>query len=143
MTCKDCRADTVRSGTISSQATQRGRIIAAALDEAHDPPTAGNGRNPIARRALSDLRRVCCAILCALACGCGGGGGGDSGGTPPPPPPPPPPTNATLLAVTNATTGTIDILTTDPKTGNPTPIAGNPLPDGPTPSAVAIDPQKR
>jgi 6-phosphogluconolactonase (cycloisomerase 2 family) len=117
-----------------------GRIIAAALDETHDPPRAGDERHPIGHRALSEVRGVFCAILCALVCGCGGGG---SSGNSPAPPPPPPPTNATLLAVTNATAGTIDILTTDPMTGVPTPIAGNPLPDGPTPSAVALDPQKR
>jgi 6-phosphogluconolactonase len=54
-----------------------------------------------------------------------------------------PPTTASLLAVTNATPGTIDILTIDTTTGVPTPIAANPLPDGPTPSAVVIDPAKR
>src|SRR2546421_5608666 len=110
---------------------------AMGLDETHDSPGADDGSKPIAHRARSNVRGLFCAILCAVACGCGGGGGSSSGN------PPPPPTSATLLAVTNATTGTIDILTIDTKTGTPTPIAGNPLPDGPTPSAVAIDPQKR
>jgi 6-phosphogluconolactonase (cycloisomerase 2 family) len=113
------------------------RAKAMGLDETHDPPGADDGRKPIAHRARSNVRGLFCAILCAVACGCGGEGGSSSGN------PPPPPTSATLLAVTNATTGTIDILTIDRKTGTPTPIAGNPLPDGPTPSAVAIDPQKR
>jgi 6-phosphogluconolactonase (cycloisomerase 2 family) len=107
------------------------------LDETHDPTGTDDGRKPIARRARSNVRGPFCAILCAVACGCGGGGGSSSGN------PPPPPTSATLLAVTNATPGTIDILTIDTKTGTPTPIAGDPLADGPTPSAVAIDPQKR
>ncbi|MBV8911296.1 MAG: beta-propeller fold lactonase family protein [Gammaproteobacteria bacterium] len=57
--------------------------------------------------------------------------------------PPPSPTSASLLAVTNATSGTIDMLTIDTRTGVPTPIVGNPLPDGPAASAVAIDPHKR
>jgi hypothetical protein len=110
------------------------------LDETHDPPEADDERKPIPHRARSNVRGLFCAILCGVACGCGGGGGGggSSSGNPPPPP-----TSATLLAGTNATTGTIDILTIDAKTGTPTPIGGNPLPDGPTPSAVAIDPQKR
>src|SRR4029077_10126262 len=97
------------------------------------------GRKQIAHRARSIVRGLSCRIRCAVACGCGGGGGSSSGSVNPPPPP----TSATLLAVTNSTTGTIDILTIDTKTGTPTPIAGNPLPDGSTPSAVAIDAQKR
>src|ERR1700732_85859 len=115
------------------------RAKAMGLDETHDPPGAADGRKPIAHRARSNVRGLFCAILCAVACGCGGGGGSSSSSGNPPPPP----TSATLLAVTNATTGTIDILTIDTKTGTPTPIAGNPLPNGPTPSAVAINPQKR
>lgn len=106
------------------------------LDETHDPPRAGDGRESIAHRARSNVRALLCATLCAVVCGCGGGGGGSSGISPPPP------TSATLLAVTNATSGTIDILTIDTTTGIPTPIA-DPLPDGPTASAVSIDPQKR
>ena len=51
--------------------------------------------------------------------------------------------SATLLAVTNSTAGTIDVFSIDTNTGAPTPIAGVPLPEGPTPSTVAIDPQKR
>src|ERR1700722_12155705 len=90
------------------------------------------------------LRACLGALLVTCVCACGGGGGSSgSYSPPPPPPPPPPPTSATLLAVTNSTTGTIDVFSIDTKTGAPTPIAGDPLPDGPTPSAVAIDPQKR
>src|SRR5437762_6342343 len=74
------------------------RAKAMGLDETHDPPGADDGRKPIAHRARSNVRGLFCAILCAVACGCGGGGGGSSGN-------PPPPTSATLLAVTNATTG--------------------------------------
>src|SRR6266853_1701935 len=111
------------------------------LEETHYPPGADDRRKPIAHRARSNVRGLFWAILCGVACGCGGGGGSSSGSSSGNPPPPP--TSATLLAVTNATTGTIDILTIDTKTGTPTPIAGNPLPDGPTPSAVAIGPQKR
>jgi len=112
---------------------------ATGRDEAHDPAGADDGSS-IAPRGRSSVRGFFCGLLCAVACGCGGGGG--SGGNNPPPPPPPP-TSAALLAVTNATAGSIDILTIDTKTGIPTPIAGNPFPDGSTPSAIAIDPQKR
>src|SRR5258708_18871191 len=88
-------------------------------------------------------RRACLgALLVPCVCACGGGGG-PSGGSTGISNPPPPPTSATLLAVTNSTTGTIDVFSIDTKTGAPTPIAGDPLPEGPTPSAVAIDPQKR
>ncbi len=85
--------------------------------------------------------RACLALLVTCVCACGGGGpsGGSTGNNNPPPPP----TSATLLAVTNSTTGTIDVFSIDTKTGAPTPIARDPLPEGPTPSAVAIDPQKR
>jgi len=34
-------------------------------------------------------------------------------------------------------------MTLDAKTGVPTPISGDPLPDGTTPRAIAVDPQKR
>src|SRR5262245_51030529 len=97
-------------------------------------------------QARSNLQGLLCAILCGVVCGCGGGGGGAGYMPNSPPPannPPPAPTTATLLAVTNATSGTIDTLSIDMKTGAPKPIAGDPLPDGPTASAVAIDPQKR
>jgi 6-phosphogluconolactonase len=78
------------------------------------------------------------ATLCGAVCACGGGGGSYSS----PPPPPPPPT-ASLIFVTNGTAGTIDVLTIDAKTGVPTPVAGNPMPDGPTPKGTVVDPQKR
>src|SRR5579863_3399247 len=89
--------------------------------------------------ARSGLRGLVCALVCSLACGCGGGGS-SSGTTQPSPPPPPPPTPTTdsLLAVTNATAGSIDLLTIDTTTGVPSPVASNPMPDGPTPAAIAI-----
>ena len=86
--------------------------------------------------------RACLGALLTCVCACGGGGG-SSGSSTGNNNPPPPPTSATLLAVTNSTTGTIDVYSIDTKTGAPLPIAGDPLPEGPTPSAVAIDPQKR
>src|SRR5258708_17618428 len=82
------------------------------------------------------------ALLLTGVFACGGGGGPYDGSTGYNNPPPPP-TSATFLAVTNSTTGTIDVFSIDTKTGAPKPIAGDPLPEGPTPSAVAIDPQKR
>jgi 6-phosphogluconolactonase len=101
-------------------------------------------------RMPSAPQMILCALLCAATSGCGGGGsssgssstggGGSSGGSTPPPITP---TTASLLAVTNATAGTIDLLTIDTTTGVPTPVAGSPLPDGAAASAVAIDPQKR
>jgi 6-phosphogluconolactonase len=121
------------------------RAKAMGLNETYDPPGAADGRKSVAHAARSNVRGLLCAILCGVACGCGGGGGSSSsssssssGSSPPPPP-----TSDSLLAVTNATSGTIDILTIDTKTGAPTPIAGDPLPGGPMQSAVAIDPQKR
>jgi 6-phosphogluconolactonase len=114
------------------------RAKAKGFNGTHDPPGAADGRKPIAHGARSNVRALFCAILCGLVCSCGGGGGSSSGSNPLPPP-----TSASLLAVTNATTGTIDILTIDTTTGAPTPIAGNPLPGGPMQSDVAIDPQKR
>jgi 6-phosphogluconolactonase len=106
------------------------------LDETHGPPGSDDGRKSGGPRR-SNLRGLFCAILCTVACGCGGGSSSTGSS------PPPPPTSASLLAVTNATAGTIDILTIDTKTGVPTPIAGDPLPGEPMQSAVAIDPQKR
>lgn len=87
----------------------------------------------------SGLRTLLCALFCILSCGCGGGGGGSSGTTPPPPPPP---TTDSLLAVTNATAGSIDLFTIA-TTGVPSPVAGSPIADGTTPTAIAIDPLKR
>jgi 6-phosphogluconolactonase len=115
------------------------RAKAMGRDAIQDPQGASHRRKPIGRGARANAGGLLCAILCAVTCGCGGGGGGSSSSGNPPPPP----TSATLLAVTNATAGTIDILTIDTKTGVPTPIAGNPLPGSPMQSAVAIDPQKR
>jgi 6-phosphogluconolactonase len=115
------------------------RTQATGLDETRDPPGADGGRQSSAYRPRLNLRKLFCASVCAMACGCGGGGSSSGGGSSPPPPP----TSATLLAVTNATAGTIDILTINTKTGVPTPIAGNALPGGPMQSAIAIDPQKR
>lgn len=123
------------------------------LNELPDPPGADEWCKPIGGHARSNVQGLLCAVLCSMACGCGGGGGGSSdngltgglncangysGDCPPPTP-----TTATLLAVTNATSGTIDLLTIDTKTGVPTPVAGDPLPDGPLASGVAIDPAKR
>ena len=110
------------------------------LDQLSGPSAADGWHKVISVRARSSVQWLMCAILCSVAGGCGGGGGGTSE---PPNNPPPAPATATLLAVTNATSGTIDLLTIDTKTGAPTPIAGDPLQDGPTASAVAIDPQKR
>ncbi len=93
--------------------------------------------------AQPGLRVLLCALLCSLIFGCGGGGG-SSGTTPTPPAPPPPPaTTDSLLAVTNATAGSIDLFTIDVTTGIPTPVASNPMPDGSMAAAVAIDPLKR
>jgi 6-phosphogluconolactonase (cycloisomerase 2 family) len=52
-------------------------------------------------------------------------------------------TTATLLFVTNGTAGSIDGLSINRSTGVPSPISGSPFTDGPSPAAVAIDPQKR
>jgi 6-phosphogluconolactonase (cycloisomerase 2 family) len=84
------------------------------------------------------LRACLGALLVTCVCACDGPSGPSTGYNNNPPP-----TSATLVAVTNSTTGTIDVLSIDLKTGAPTPIAGDPVPEGPTPSAVAIDPQKR
>ena len=121
------------------------------LKELPDPPGADEWCKPIGGHARSIVQGLLCAMLCSMACGCGGGGSGDNGLTgglncangysnycPPPTPP-----AAPLLAVTNAASGTIDLLTIDSKTGVPTPIPGDPLPDGPMASGVAIDPGKR
>jgi hypothetical protein len=86
------------------------------------------------------LRVLLGSMLCPLLCACGGGGG--SSGSSMPPPPPLPPASATLLYVTNESAGTIDGFTIDATTGVPTPISGSPMTDGPTPAALAIDPQK-
>jgi 6-phosphogluconolactonase len=94
---------------------------------------------PIAGGSPPRVRVILGSIFCSLACACGGGGGYSGGSGNPPPPPP----SATLLYVTNGAVGTIDVLTIDPKTGIPTPISGSPLADGPMPSAIAVDPQKR
>src|SRR5258708_9899058 len=88
------------------------------------------------------LRACLGALLVTCVCACGGGGG-PSGGSTGYNNPPPPPTSATFLAVTNSTTGTIDVFSIDTKTGAPIPIARDPLPAEPTPSAVAIAPQPR
>ena len=87
---------------------------------------------------LRTVRTLLGAMLCGLVCACGGGGSYSS-----PPPPPPPPPSASLIFVTNGSAGTIDVLTIDAKTGVPTPVAGNPLPDGATPKGTVVDPQKR
>jgi 6-phosphogluconolactonase len=96
-----------------------------------------NGRRLDTHGVQSGLRGLMCALLYSLACACGGQSGG-SGTTPPPVP-----TADSLLAVTNATAASIDLLTIDTTTGAPTSVASNPMPDGPAPAAVAIDPLKR
>src|SRR5450631_3277030 len=113
------------------------------LDVNQQASVVNEGFDAVAGVVRLTLRACLGALLVTCVCACGGGGGNSGGYSPPPPPPPPPPTSATLLAVTNSTTGTIDVFSIDTKTGAPTPIAGDPLPEGPTPSAVAIDPQKR
>jgi 6-phosphogluconolactonase len=124
------------------------------LHQLPGPPGVDEQWKPIACRARSNVQALLCAVLCSMACGCGGGGGSASSGSGAGNTKcgngyytsnclPPTPTTATLLAVTNATSGTIDMLRIDTTTGVPTPIAGNPLPDGPTAAAVAIDPKKR
>lgn len=80
--------------------------------------------------------------VCACACSASGGPAADSTGIHNTPPLPTP-TTASLIAVTNSTTGTIEIISVDTHTGVPTPVAGDPLPEGPAPSAIAIDPLKR
>jgi 6-phosphogluconolactonase len=111
------------------------------LDDSRDSFGVHDWRNPDIHSTQSSLRGLICALLCSLTCGCGGGSGGS--GTTPPTPTPAPPTTDSLLAVTNATAGSIDLLTIDTTTGVPAPVAGNPMPDGPTPAAVAIDPLRR
>jgi 6-phosphogluconolactonase len=105
-------------------------------------PSFVSGSRIHKRTSLTSRRsrtlRICGAMLGVIVGGCGGGSGSSGGSTPLPTP-----TSASLLAVTNATNGTIDLLTIDTQTGVPTPLAGDPLPDGPAPAAVAIDPKKR
>ncbi len=84
---------------------------------------------------LCDPRTILGAILCCLTCACGGGGASGGG-------PPPPPARAVFLYVTNESAGSLDVLTLDPTTGIPTAISGSPLPEGTTPRAIAVDPQK-
>ena len=93
-----------------------------------------NGRKPDVHSAQSSLRGLVCALLCSLTCGCGGGSSSGSSGTTPLPPP----TTDSLLAVTNATAGSIDLLTVDTTTGVPTSVASNPMPDGPMPATGAV-----
>jgi hypothetical protein len=109
--------------------------------ETHGPSGPGESCEHLADDTRR-LRTFLGAILCGVVCACGGGGGysGSSGGGNNPPPPP---TSATLLYVPNEAAGTIDALTIDTKTGIPTPISGSPLPDGPMPQGIAVDPQKR
>jgi 6-phosphogluconolactonase len=102
-----------------------------------------DGHEPSAHRARTHVRGLLCALLCGGISACGGGSGGSTSSGGNGNSPPPPPTSATLLAVTNATAGTLDILTIDTMKGTPTPIAADPLPDGPMASAVSIDPKKR
>jgi len=115
------------------------RAKPTSLDHSLDSFGVHDGRKPDIHSARSGLRGLVCALVCSLTCGCGGG---SSSGTTPPPPPPPPTTDS-LLAVTNATAGSIDLLTIDTTTGIPASVASTPMPDGPTPAAVAIDPLKR
>jgi 6-phosphogluconolactonase len=110
------------------------------FDASHDSSGPHDARQPDKHSAPCGLRGLMCALLCGLACGCGGGGGSGNAMTPPPPPPP---TTESLLAVTNETAGSIDLLTIDTTTGVPAPVASSPLQDGSTPAAVAIDPLKR
>ena len=112
------------------------------LDVNQQAAEANEAVDAVAGVVRPTLRACLGGLLVTCVCACGGGGG-PSGGFTGNNNPPPPPTSATLLAVTNSTTGTIDVFSIDTKTGAPTPIAGDPLPEGPTPSAVAIDPQKR
>src|ERR1700683_816938 len=97
------------------------RTESISLDQLPSPPGVDDPCKPIAYRARSSVQGLLCAILCSMACGCGGGGGSSSSGSNPLPPP----TSASLLAVTNATTGTIDILTIATQTGTRTAIARN------------------
>jgi 6-phosphogluconolactonase len=115
------------------------RTISVSLDQLRSQEGSDEWRKPIDVHARSKAQWLVCGILCSVA-GCGGGGDGMIDN---PNVPPPAPTTATLLAVTNAMSGTIDMLRIDTKTGAPTPIAGDPLSEGPTASGVAIDPQKR
>jgi 6-phosphogluconolactonase (cycloisomerase 2 family) len=110
------------------------------LDDSIDSFEVHDERKTDIHSAQCGLRGLVCALLCSLTCGCGGGSGS---GTTPPAPAPPPPTTDSLLAVTNATAGSIDLLTIDTATGIPASVASSPMPDGPTPAAVAIDPLKR
>jgi hypothetical protein len=109
------------------------------LEDSLDSFGVHDGRKPDIHSARSGMRGLVCALLCSLICGCGGGSSGSGMTAPPAPAPPAPaPTTDSLLAVTNATAGSIDLLTIDTATGVPTSVASNPMPDGPMPAAVAI-----
>src|SRR3979411_2371423 len=87
------------------------------LDVNQQASEVNEGFDAVADVVRPTLRACLGALLVTCVCACGGGGGSSGGSTgkhnPPPPPTP------------------------------PTPPTGDPLPEGPTPSAVAIDPQKR
>src|SRR5437764_10112824 len=113
------------------------------LKETHGPLGPDESCEPSADGTPPRARTFLGAILCGVACACGGGGGGYTGSSGGSNNPPPPPTSATLLYVPNEAAGTLDALTIDTQTGIPTPISGSPLPDGPMPRGIAVDPQKR
>lgn len=52
--------------------------------------------------------------------------------------PPPPTTTATLLAVTNSTNGTIDVLSIDTQTGALVEVVGSPYAAGRNTSAIVV-----
>jgi 6-phosphogluconolactonase len=108
--------------------------------------------DPAGHRASSIVPGLVGAIACALVAACGGGGSsgsvtstsGGGGSTPPTgPTTPTTPTSSSLLAVTNASAGTIDLMTIDTTTGTPSPVSGSPFTDGSAATSVAIDPLKR
>src|SRR5665213_3559586 len=97
----------------------------------------------VRRSARATLREWLGTLLATCVCACSGAGGATASTGIHNDPPQLAPTSATLVAVTNSTTGTIELLSVDTQTGTPTPIVGDPLPEGPAPSAVVIDPLKR
>jgi 6-phosphogluconolactonase (cycloisomerase 2 family) len=118
-------------------------------NETADRPDDRRMFRPSGDHAASGVRIVLCAMVFGLFAACGGGGGSSGSststgsGSTTGPTTPTTPTTASLLAVTNASNGTIDLLTIDTTAGTPSPVTGSPFTDGPAASAVAIDPLKR
>src|SRR5260370_41637508 len=86
------------------------------LDVNQQASLVNEGFDAVADVVRPTLRACLGALLVTCVCACGGGGG-SSGGSTGNNNPPPPPTSAPLLAVTNSTTGTIDVFSISTKTG--------------------------